>query len=476
MNYRFLSLLRVIKKHGSFSYPFISYALENLHFSRAEIAWLKSIKYEGMYLYRLAMDEVKNGLSACSDNNLKFLLLSKKLELLRFLGRNKMADRLYARMKKDLSFLSPTVRDIIEVEFTAHRSFFHEEKDCLGKISKENKNFNDSAKAFLEINIGRNLIRNEKKEGLKHFRKAFELARTIPHPSGMATSANALAWYGKKYNMDEATRYTKEALYWLGWYFENPRLYVFDTALEVLNEANDVSFYEVAKDFIFLYESSPKEEKKKYKKRYAQAKRILSTTFYKSDGKMRIFLRKLNKQKYLERANISKMEIYNLLHSKVKNIRGETIRKIITKNPELFKEIELSKLPEGLICEMAKKKEELQDGIDAVINERQTLDPFIQARKDLAKAYLERISKRIRDEFVQKYITMDEGEKKIIDRFVRDYVRYDIRWGMRVNVPNEMKDLIQSFHFKKIPASLSYWTLDDEEKREKLVNVLKRFK
>ncbi len=475
MNKAFSNILRVVRIYGSYSRPFINYYLKN-DLLKQERDFLLSLKYSYDSKNKKSLKVINARLRTNPNSSIFYLLLFRKLKVLRLSGRQDKADNIYQYLRNNVSNISPNIRDFIISELIGHCSMNELLENCLGKFHVNGSCLNDSAKAFLEINIGRNLVRNEKKEGLKHFRKAFELARTIPHPSGMATSANALAWYGKKYDVNEATRYTKEALYWLGWYFENPRLYVFDTALEVLNEANDVSFYEVAKDFICLYELSSKEEKKRYKKRYAQAKRILSITFYKSDGKMRIFLRKLNKQKYLERANISKMEIYNLLHSKVKNIRGETIRKIISKNPELFKEIELSKLPEGFICEMAKKKEELQDGIDAVINERQTLDPFIQARKDLAKAYLEKMPKRIRERFIQNYITMDEEEKKIIDRFARDYIRYNIKWGMRIAVPDEMKDLIQSFHLKKTPAALGYGALDNEEEREKLVDVLKRFK
>lgn len=128
-------------------------------------------------------------------------------------------------------------------------------------------------------------------------------------------------------------------------------------------------------------------------------------------------MRKLNKANQLEKVEISKMEIFNLLHSKVKNIRGETVRKILSVNPELFKELESSELPRGFTCEMVKKKEELRDGIDTVINGEKTLDPFIQARKDLEKEFLERMLKRARERFIQRYFMLNKEEKKVIDRF-----------------------------------------------------------
>ena len=105
--------------------------------------------------------------------------------------------------------------------------------------------------------------------------------------------------------------------------------------------------------------------------------------------------------------------------------------------------------------------------------------PFINyALKNLhlSKAQIAWI-KSIKYEGMYLYrLAMDEEEKKIIDRFARDYIRYNIKWGMRIAVPDEMKDLIQSFHLKKRPASLGYWALDDEKDRKRLVDVLRRFK
>ena len=184
----------------------------------------------------------------------------------------------------------------------------------------------------------------------------------------------------------------------------------------------------------------------------------------------------MNKQKSLGKVDISYQEIFNLLHSKVKSIRGETIRKIISKNPEFFKEIELSKLPKGFACEIAKKKIGLQDGIESIINDQKSLDPFIQARKDLVMKYLERIPKRVRERFIQRYLTLDDEEKEIIDRFARDYTRYDIHWGMRVRMPDEMEKYTKSFHLKKIPTALAHFALDDEKERNKLIQVLEKFR
>ncbi len=473
LDYEFVRVLHVIKSYGSFSKPVLNSVISK--FTWAEKAFISSVKYEYEHEQKKALSEIKK-IKRCYDKNLKYLLMMKKLELCRILGKKESARTLYEKLRQSLPDISPIIRESVIDELIAYIALLGKESDSLGKFKLNDRSMSDPAKIFFEMNIGRRLIRAGNKKGLDNFKDALEIARKIYHPSGIVSALNALSWYERNYDVDQALKYGKDALYNAGLYFEGANiLYVFDTVLEVMDKVSDYALAEISRDFVQLYKKAPTNIKNRYRETRKRADNIMRNSIYTLDGKTKRFLRKVNKGYALDEI-ISRKQVYNILHSKVKNIRGETIRKIISKNPELFKEIEPSKLPEGFISEMAKKKENFQDGIDAVINERQTLDPFIQARKDLAKAYLKRMPKRMRKRFIQKYIAMDEEKKKIIDRFARDYIRYDIRWSMRVSVPDEMKNLIQSFHLKKIPASLGYWALDDEEEREKLVDVLKRFK
>ena len=475
MDYKFLRAIRFIKTYGSFFKPFLNEPLDLFSTSNAERAFLSVLRCEYDLEYQKGLEEIQKSIRKYAYNkNIEFLFLVKKLEFLRRLGRSKQAEKVYHKLRNSVSTVSPNIRSTVIDEIIGYCSMTNLSKNCLGKFHMDGSCLNDSAKAFIEINVGRNLIRNGNVDGLEHFKKALVLAKSIPHPSGMITSLNALAWYGLKYYSDEAVYYAKEALYWMGWYYEKPKLYVFDTTLEIVKRIQDISLYHVAKDFIFLYELSTDEERKKYKKRLTQAKRILSTTFYKSDGKIRRFLRKINKTRSLEEI-ISRREVFNLLHSKVKNIRGETIRKIISANYETIKDTDFPKLPGGFACEIVKKEEDLQDGIDSVINGQKNLDPFVQARKDLARQFLERIPKRPREMFIQRYLTLSDDEKSIIDRFARDYIRYDIRWGMRVKISDSMKKYAKAFHFKKTPAALAYYALNTQKEREKLLEVLEKF-
>ncbi|MGC8590091.1 MAG: hypothetical protein ACP5LY_05770, partial [Athalassotoga sp.] len=183
----------------------------------------------------------------------------------------------------------------------------------------------------------------------------------------------------------------------------------------------------------------------------------------------RRFLRKINKEHALD-AFITRKQTYNLLHSKVKNIRGDTIRRIL-KGIDI-KDFQMDSLPSPFWIEFIKMKDGLEDGIDAVVNGRQTLDPYVKARLDLEREFLGRIPDRAKENFIKVYLNLDKDERRVIDRFARDYIRYNIRWGIRIEVPNEMEEYVKLFHLKRMPAALAYWSYDDKKGRERLVRVL----
>ena len=133
------------------------------------------------------------------------------------------------------------------------------------------------------------------------------------------------------------------------------------------------------------------------------------------------------------------------------------------------------KLKEAMLLEdMEEFKEFMSKRYETMIfvNSMIQAHPFIQARKALTKEFLERMPKRTKERFIQGYLTLDEEDRKVIDRFSRDYIRYDIRWGMRIKILKEMEKYAKSLRLKKTPTALAYWALDREHERTKLVEAL----
>ncbi len=74
--------------------------------------------------------------------------------------------------------------------------------------------------------------------------------------------------------------------------------------------------------------------------------------------------------------------------------------------PENLSDVE--NLPSPFIAEISKMKMNLSDGIDSVITGMpKSLDPYVEARRDLERAFLARMPKRISGMFTDVYMKME---------------------------------------------------------------------
>ncbi|WP_456400748.1 hypothetical protein [Mesoaciditoga sp.] len=474
--------------------------------------------------------------------NLFYLLSIHKLLILEKI-KSQEASYLYKKLKSDYSKMPIIARKVATPTFFNHFSI----ENDVSKPRIWSKIYEQDNSAWAFILLGK--ARDEAKKGnvtksFSIFLKAFKIAETIPHPSGMLNSLNDIAWYTRNIHPFWSCGIAKKAVCLAGWYFEDVEyvFFSFDTLIDCQVLAKDEKLYEsvglilLAKEY--LPNGSDRESQGHYHKRIELCKRIapnFGISRYENNEEIGQYLKKYVKSitYAAKKCGVTEKGISCIIRTKTNEIRGGTLKKLMRglkiepnvhspfairneytkmviengfeKAIEEAKKMNQSERTILLISTYMtyfdrrknlpylSRKGKFKEAFDLLnnmekfktfmfkryetmefVNSMIKAHPFIQARKDLAKAYLERMPKRMRERFIQKYIAMDEGEKKIIDRFARDYIRYNIKWGMRVNVPDEMKDLIQSFHLKKRPASLGYWALDDEEKREKLVDVLKR--
>jgi len=99
-------------------------------------------------------------------------------------------------------------------------------------------------------------------------------------------------------------------------------------------------------------------------------------------------------------------------------------------------------------------------------------NPFYSARIKLALIFLNRLNNKKRREFIYFYANLNENNRKIIDVFIRNYVRYDRKWEVNPSYINELEAFIRRFNLKKIPTYLSFYYFDREAQRENLVKIL----
>jgi len=97
--------------------------------------------------------------------------------------------------------------------------------------------------------------------------------------------------------------------------------------------------------------------------------------------------------------------------------------------------------------------------------------PLLEGRKDLAVKFFRVLPLKKRDKFIDYYINLDEKDRILIDEFIRNYVRYDRKWGISFS-KSILKNFIQEFRLKPLPTILSVYSLDKKKERKRLVNIL----
>jgi DNA-binding Xre family transcriptional regulator len=97
--------------------------------------------------------------------------------------------------------------------------------------------------------------------------------------------------------------------------------------------------------------------------------------------------------------------------------------------------------------------------------------PILEGRKDLAVKFFRVLPIKKRDKFIDYYLNLDEKDRILIDEFIRNYVRYDRKWGISFS-KSILKNFIQEFRLKPLPTILSVYSLDKKKERKRLVNIL----
>jgi hypothetical protein len=106
------------------------------------------------------------------------------------------------------------------------------------------------------LGTARNLVKDQKlSETISYFSKAFKIAQTIPHPTGIIESLNAMAWYMKETHAKTAYNIAKKAVWFVGWYRENigTIFFTIDTLLECQKICNDDELFDNAIFMTFVY-------------------------------------------------------------------------------------------------------------------------------------------------------------------------------------------------------------------------------
>jgi len=122
------------------------------------------------------------------------------------------------------------------------------------------------------------------------------------------------------------------------------------------------------------------------------------------------------------------------------------------------------------LINFAKKNFEVMKFLSYISNDH----PFFKARMDLAKKFLEDLYPEKRDLFIDFYLSLEEKGREFIDTFVRNYVRYDRDWHIKIPTPEEIVPFVKEFQLKELPSSLAYFCFEKRERRNfnKIINEM----
>ncbi|MCD6239521.1 MAG: hypothetical protein J7K51_09475, partial [Thermotogae bacterium] len=101
--------------------------------------------------------------------------------------------------------------------------------------------------------------------------------------------------------------------------------------------------------------------------------------------------------------------------------------------------------------------------------------PYIEGRKALASYFLKELPLKKREKFIATYTDSPEDVRVVVDRFVRNYARYDRRWGVRVRVSDEnMKRYAKELKVKQTPVALAWYAIEKNSEKREIMDFLHR--
>ncbi|ANQ53544.1 XRE family transcriptional regulator [Thermosipho sp. 1070] len=512
-------------EYGAFARPFIVQMI-NMKLPKAVKYSAVSLLYTWEGKYSQAIQYVNKAIRFCNSESMRFFLLARKLSCKSKLGE--FDPQLYRCLKSNLNKVSGKVREEIEMLLINVKARYEKKSVSEPRIWGSNKT--SSAFVFYYLGKARNSVaKNDVPHAVHHYIQAYKLSKTIPHPSGVVSSLNDLAWDIKNIHPLWAYSISQKAVYWLGYYRETSgNLFgALDTLFVIEKKINTFSIYRTSKVIRSLGVS------KKYEKLLKEVERYIpkfNVSIYANTKDLRRFIRKI--VGLCRGEKISAGRISEIITGKTKRIRGNTLKKIIE-----GKEVENLEVPYPVYNERIKLKVEerfekaLEELKQLTLSERKRLfistyiaqverekfylsrkdklkksykllenveefgkymarryktmefvvdmveaHPYVEGRKTAVRKAVDRMGVKKLGEFIRRYIELDEYDRKLLDRFMRNYGRYDgIRFGMRVNGSEVVRGFAKKYRLEIQPTLLAYWCEDDKRVRGRLERILNSF-
>jgi DNA-binding Xre family transcriptional regulator len=524
MNNKNREIFEIISNYGSFAKPFLNFMiLKTKHDGWNHL--FKSLEYSWKSKRKKALEEIERGLKHNNTKTLKYLLLAKELYYSAYLRDYENSKKIYLFLKENFSYIPKKSRKLVSsVLINVENILNLNEKTRLWSREYE---LDPSTEIFITLGKAREKIKeDEYSEAWKYFERSLILSKKIPHRMGIITGLNDWSWYLKDFDLEKSRQLSYELMFYSGYYFEEMenRFGVFDTYFEI-NKWNIESLYSYAPIINYFWEKLPESGKRNSKENYESMFNILrkfiisEKSTYENTEELRNYLKNYitNLSETSKKVSVSRKSLSSIINGKVLEIRGDTLKKIVLglnivpniNSPEAvineYGKIYLENTFRESIEELEKldfeKREKIfintyiaciykpKMDIEQIINFNFVNDfivkwfiiemikgnEFINARKKLVNHFFSKMKKNAYNNFIITYLNLNKKEKEMIDVYVRNYSRYDIKWNIRIELPGFLKSFVEKYSLKKMPATLAYWYYEKGSDRRKLINILNKF-
>ncbi|MBM7560302.1 hypothetical protein [Marinitoga litoralis] len=524
MNEKNREIFEIISDYGSFAKPFLNFMiLKTKHDGWNHL--FKSLEYSWKNKRTKALEEIERGLKHNNTKTLKYLLLAKKLSYLSSIREFDKSKEIYVFLRENFKNMPKKSRKIVSsVLINVENILNLNEKTRLW--SKEYE-LDPSTEIFITLGKAREKIKEEEySEAWKYFERSLILSKKTPHRMGIITGLNDWSWYLKDFDLEKSKQLSHELMFYSGYYFEEMenRFGVFDTFFEV-NKGDIETLFLYSNIIYYFYHKLPESGKRNSKENYESMFNIIrkfiisEKSTYINTEELRNCIKNniANISEASKKIHVSRKSLSGIINGKVLEIKGDTLKKILL-GLNMVPDINS---PEAIINEYGKIyiekafKESVNKLEKMNVEERKRLffntyiaciykpkidivqiknlnfvddfsikwfiiemikgNEFINARKNLVDHFFSKMNKSAYNEFINIYYDLNKNEKEYMDVYIRNYSRYDIKWNIRIEIPDFLRNFVEKYSLKKMPATLAYWYYESGFERKKLLNVIEKF-
>ncbi|WGS64347.1 hypothetical protein [Marinitoga aeolica] len=473
MKHYSLNKLIDIIEYGAFSKPIVNYILTNTE-DEDLVYYLLCLKSIWKNKHREAFKYADLVTTTTTTTILNELATLEKISILFNNNKIKKANIELRKIKNNIQSLNKKARKIIipALRFMEIRFSNLIDENLVRYWSAEYES-SYAQKSLLKYSEARKYLNN------KDFHKAFDLfiegfnfAKRFPHPTMICSGLNNAAWWIRNIDKNKSL-YTAILLeYNIGYYFEDLfKIYNwFDTIFDVYSINNYIGLYEISRIVNELKNNINVDNK-------------FNKDFYNSSNKKHIsFLFKNNINQIMtifdfnfpivflstysaliEKPYFTKSRILKVIFEGDK----DKIIKYFSNNYEKMYFFNLM-LSEFKVKEIEKRIMNPND-FEKI---KPDVSPFFISRKKLIFNLLKNAKKF--KEFILNYFELNEEEMRTFDMFLRNCVRYDIKWPITPYPKGKVRDFAIKYGLGQKRVALGHYSFEDNE-RLFLDSIIEKF-